>query len=393
MIRPPIGTVFLFVHPVGITKMKKNIGILTGGGDAPGLNAAIKAAVYHGNDYGYWLFGIYDGWKGLLEDGSGECMRLDYSTVRTWDRDGGTNIGSSRTNPFKVKMKDGSVVDRSDEVPQMMKKMGLDALIACGGEDTLGVAYRLAKKGVPVVGVPKTIDKDLSGTDYSIGFDTALRNCTEMIEKARTPAGSHHWVQVIEIMGRHAGHLAFWSGVAGGAYIILIPEVPFDMKKVYALVDERLSKGKKDRHYPSYAVIVVAEGAIERGGDIVTIGNKVDAFGHKQLGGIGSHVAEAIQKNTPWDARSANLGHIQRGGAPSPVDRIMASLFGTAAVDAIEQEKFGMMVSARGVAPACEISLVDLEEGVGKLNTFEAARYYDMERYNLRRELRSWKQS
>ncbi len=369
---------------------KAKIGILTGGGDAPGLNAVIKAAVYRGNDFGFKLYGIYDGWKGLLEDGPGECMPLDYTVVRTWDRDGGTNIGSSRTNPFACKTESGEVVDRSDEVPRMMKKMGLDAIIACGGEDTLGVAHKLAKKGVPVVGVPKTIDKDLSGTDYTIGFDTALRTCTMLIENARTPAGSHHWVQVLEVMGRHAGHLAFWSGVAGGAYIILIPEVPFELDRVFELIDKRLSKGTKDRRYPSYAVVVVAEGATEKGGDIVTLDDRTDAFGHKQLGGIGSVLSHAIRTRTKWDARSANLGHVQRGGSPSPTDRIMATLFGTAAIDALADEQFGKMVSARGIAPACDINLVDLEEGVGRLHLFNAARYYDPERYNIRRDLKYW---
>src|SRR4026208_2254347 len=193
-----------------MTKQKR-VGVLTGGGDAPGLNPAIKGLVYRGSELGLDVVGLFDGWRGLMNP-LPDVLPLDRETVRRWDRDGGTNLGSSRTNPFKG---EGST-DRSQQVIENMERLKRDALVACGGEDTLGVAAALAQKGVRVVGVPKTIDKDLAGTDYTLGFDTALRNVTEVIERSRTPAGSHGWVQIVEVMGRHAGHLALWSGVAGG---------------------------------------------------------------------------------------------------------------------------------------------------------------------------------
>ncbi|HEY0385652.1 MAG TPA: 6-phosphofructokinase, partial [Pyrinomonadaceae bacterium] len=198
----------------------KRIGVLTGGGDAPGLNPALKGLVYRASEHAIEVVGLYDGWRSLLNP-LPEGLTLDRSKVRRWDRDGGTNLGSSRTNPFKLTTADGTPVDRSDEVMENLARLGLEAIVACGGEDTLGVAAKLAEKGARVVGIPKTIDKDLAGTDYTLGFDTALRNVTEIIERSRTPAGSHGWVQVVEVMGRHAGHLALWSGVAGHADLIL----------------------------------------------------------------------------------------------------------------------------------------------------------------------------
>ena len=191
-----------------------HVGVLTGGGDAPGLNPAIKGLVYRGSNLGLEVVGLVDGWRSLL-DPLPDVMTLNRETVRRWDRDGGTNIGSSRTNPFKQLTAEGERQDRSDEVVANIAKLKLDAIVACGGEDTLGVAAKLAQCGVSIVGIPKTIDKDLAATDYTLGFDTALRNVSDVIERSRTPAGSHGWVQVIEVMGRHAGHLALWSGVAG----------------------------------------------------------------------------------------------------------------------------------------------------------------------------------
>ncbi len=195
----------------------KRIGVLTGGGDAPGLNPAIRAVVYKAADLGVEVVGICDGWKGLLDEEDSESWPLDRQTVRTWDRDGGTALGSSRTNPFRGTDAAGKGADRSKEVLKNIERLELDGLVAIGGEDTLGVACRLAAMGAPVVGIPKTIDKDLSATDYTLGFDTSVRTVSEIIEKSRTPAGSHRWVQVIEVMGRHAGHLALWSALAGGA--------------------------------------------------------------------------------------------------------------------------------------------------------------------------------
>src|SRR5688572_19271951 len=235
----------------------KRIGVLTGGGDAPGLNPAIRAVVWKAADLGIEVLGIHDGWRGLLDGHSDEMWRLDIELTRFWDCDGGTHLGSSRTNPFKAEH-EGQKVDRSREVMASLERHQIDALIPIGGEDTLGVATKLGKLGVPVVGIPKTIDKDLGATDYTLGFDTSLRTCADIIERSRTPAGSHHWVQFVEVMGRHAGHLALWSGLAGGAFITLIPEVPFEVQKVMRLLDDRLQRGKRDRRFPRYAVVVVA---------------------------------------------------------------------------------------------------------------------------------------
>lgn len=368
-----------------MTSEIKRVGVLTGGGDAPGLNPAIKGLVYRGSELGLTVIGLFDGWRGLL-DPLADFMPLDRDAVSRWDRDGGTNLGSSRTNPFKVS-REAKSVDRSDEVIKNIARLNLDALVVCGGEDTLGVAARLAERAVRVVGIPKTIDKDLAGTDYTLGFDTALRNVTEVIERSRTPAGSHRWVQVIEVMGRHAGHLAFWSGVAGQAHLILIPERPFRYERVFQLLRDRLGEPElaRDRfHRSRYSVIVVSEGAYSEDGEIVTIDDRRDAFGHARLGGIGEVLAKQIMDKTPYEARAVALGHPQRGGAPSPVDRIMGLLFGARAADAVANGDFGKMVSARGVAPACTLSLVDLSVVQGKLNAVDVERYYDTTRYHVK---------
>ena len=244
-------------------------------------------------------------------------------------------------------------------------------MVACGGEDTLGVAARLSEMGVPMVGIPKTIDKDLAGTDYTLGFDSALRNVTEVIERSRTPAGSHGWVQVIEVMGRHSGHLALWSGVAGQADIILIPEHPFRYEQVYRLLRARLGDSTarpRDPQHPRYSVIVVAEGAYAEDGELIIIDDRHDAFGHARLGGIAEVLARRIMSETPYDARSVIIGHPQRGGPPSPVDRIMGLLFGARAADAVAAGDFGKMVSARGIAPACDLSLVSIATVLGKID-------------------------
>src|SRR5919206_434984 len=219
----------------------KRVGVLTGGGDAPGLNPAIKGLVYRGSELGLEVIGLFDGWRSLMNPAA-EVLPLDRETVRRWDRDGGTNLGSSRTNPFKQINEEGEAQDRSHEVIENIERLKLDGLVACGGEDTLGVAAVLAQRGVPIVGVPKTIDKDLAGTDYTLGFDTALRNISEIIERSRTPAGSHGWVQVIEVIGRHAGHLALWSGVAGGAPQIFLPSDPLPFERVFHLLSARLGE-------------------------------------------------------------------------------------------------------------------------------------------------------
>jgi 6-phosphofructokinase 1 len=240
---------------------------------------------------------------------------------------------------------------------------------------------------VRVVGVPKTIDKDLAGTDYTLGFDTALRNITEVLERSRTPAGSHGWVQIVEVMGRHAGHLALWSGVAGQAHLILIPEHPFRYERVFHLLRDRLGKSDLSRGpswRPRYSVIVVAEGARAEDGEMVTIDDRHDAFGHVRLGGIGEVLARRISSETHYEARAVTLGHPQRGGPPSAIDRIMGMLFGARAAEAVAEGQFGKMVSARGVAPACDLSLVDISTILGTINLVDVERYYDKERYHLK---------
>jgi ATP-dependent phosphofructokinase / diphosphate-dependent phosphofructokinase len=365
----------------------KTIGVLTGGGDAPGLNPAIKGLVYRASEHDIKVVGLYDGWRSLLNP-VGDVLALDRNVVRRWDRDGGTNLGSSRTNPFQATTGAGERVDRSHEVEENIARLGLDAVVACGGEDTLGVAARLHARGVRVVGIPKTIDKDLAGTDYTLGFDTALRNVTDVIERSRTPAGSHGWVQVIEVMGRHAGHLALWSGVAGNADLILIPEHPFRYEKIFSHLRERLgdtTAPRRDRTQPRYSVIVVAEGATAEDGELVTLDDRHDAFGHARLGGIAEVLARRIRAETPYDARAAMLGHPQRGGMPSPIDRIMGMMFGARAADALAEGEHGKLVSARGIAPACELSLVEITSVLGQLNVVDIPRHYDTERYHMKR--------
>lgn len=362
------------------------VGVLTGGGDAPGLNPAIKGLVYRGSELGLEIIGLFDGWRSLLNP-LPDVLPLNREVVRRWDRDGGTNLGSSRTNPFKQLTAEGEAEDKSGEVIENIERLGLDAVVVCGGEDTLGVAATLAEKGVRLVGIPKTIDKDLAGTDYTLGFDTALRNVTEVIERSRTPAGSHGWVQIVEVMGRHAGHLALWSGVAGQAHLILIPEHPFHYERVFHILSKRLgepglSRGASQR--PRYAVVVVAEGARAEDGEMITIDDRHDAFGHVRLGGIGEVLARRIASETPYEARAVMLGHPQRGGSPSPVDRIMGLLFGARAADAVAAGNFGTMVSARGVAPACDIFLVDISAASGTINSVDVDRYYDTTRYHLK---------
>src|SRR5437016_1188581 len=362
------------------------VGVLTGGGDAPGLNPAVKGLVYRGSEIGLDVFGLFDGWRSLLNP-LPDVLPLKRETVRRWDRDGGTNLGSSRTNPFRQVMEEGGCEDRSAEVIENIEKLGLDAVVVCGGEDTLGVAAKLAQPCVHVVGIPKKIDNVIAGTDYTLGFDTALRNISEVIERSRTPAGSHGWVQIVEVMGRHAGHLALWSGVAGQAHIILIPEHPFRYERVFHLLKDRLGKPGLSRgasQRPRYAVIVVAEGARAEDGEMITIDDRHDTFGHARLGGIGDVLAQRIASETPYESRAVILGHPQRGGPPSAIDRIMGLMFGARAAEAVAENKFGKMVSVRGIAPACEFSLVDISMALGKISLVDVDRDYDINRYHLK---------
>ncbi|MGQ9509785.1 MAG: 6-phosphofructokinase [Thermodesulfobacteriota bacterium] len=364
---------------------KKRIGVLTGGGDCAGLNPAIKWVVKTALDdrlrktrkIEFEVWGIKDGWKGLIyPEGDSHSLGqrlivLTEEMVRTWDRYGGTNLGTSRTNPFDPKN------DRSQIVLDNLERYRIDYLVAIGGEDTLGVANKLYRQGVKVVGIPKTIDKDLSATDYTLGFETALNVITEEIDRLRTTAGSHKRIFVVETMGRHAGWLALEGGEASGAYIILIPEYDFDIERVNELVLEGRRKGTR------YDIIVVAEGAKPKGRDEILRDEGVDSFGHKILGGIGDVLAKEIMNSTGIDTRSITLSYLQRGGSPCAYDRRMGRYFGIAAVDLIVNEDFGKMVSYRNG----RITSVWIEEAVGRLNLVDVKTQYDTERYNGRRTL------
>ncbi len=336
------------------------VGVLTGGGDCPGLNAVIRAVVRKGvGVHGFDFVGYRDGWKGPLE---GLTMELGVPQVRGILPRGGTILGSSRTNPFKI---DGGV----EQIKENLARDGVDALIAIGGEDTLGVATKLADLGVDVVGVPKTIDNDLSGTDFTFGFDTAVNIASEAIDRLHTTAESHHRVLVVEVMGRHAGWIALHSGMSGGANVVLIPEQPFDIETVCDLVRKRF-----DTHYAP--IIVVAEGAVPReGGDMTLVSGEKDAFGHVRLGGIGDRLASEIEARTGAEARAVVLGHVQRGGTPTAFDRWLATRFGLHAVDAVAEKDFGTMVALRGA----DIIRVPLLEGTGELKLVGPAEYAEAE--------------
>lgn len=334
------------------------IGILTGGGDCPGLNPVIRAVVRKALLEGYEVVGIKNGWKGLVEN---DTMPLNIDTISGILPKGGTILGTSRTNPYK---REGDAQKAKDN----FKKMGLDALVAVGGEDTLGVASKLVKDGLAnIVGVPKTIDNDLSATDYTFGFDTALTVATECIDRLHTTAESHHRIMVVEVMGRHAGWIALESGIAGGADVILIPEIPIDMDEVCSLIKKRYDRGK------TFSMVVVAEGAQFKGSDMVLQEEKLDAFGHVRLGGIGEELAARIEKRTGYETRVSVLGYIQRGGSATAFDRVLGTRFGVKAVELIKNKKFGKMVALAGV----KIIDVPLEDAVKALKTV------DMELYDI----------
>jgi 6-phosphofructokinase 1 len=364
---------------------KKRIGVLTGGGDCAGLNPAIKWVVKTALDdrlrrmrkVECEVLGVRDGWKGLVSPEGDEdfpaprICTLTEEMVRTWDRYGGTNLGTSRTNPFDPKK------DRSKTVLENINRYHLDYLVAIGGEDTLGVAHKLYLEGVKVVGIPKTIDKDLSGTDYTLGFETAVNVITEEIDRLRTTAGSHRRMFVVETMGRHAGWLALEGGESSGAYVILIPEYDFEIERVNELVLEGRRKGAR------YDIIVVAEGAKPSGYSEIAKEEAIDSFGHKALGGIGEFLAKWISQLADIETRSITLSHLQRGGTPCAYDRRMGRYFGIAAVDLIMKEDFGKMVSYRNG----KITAVSLQEAIGKLNLVDVQTQYDTERYNGRRTI------
>jgi 6-phosphofructokinase 1 len=334
------------------------IGVLTGGGDCPGLNAVIRAIVRKGErHYGDELVGFRDGWKGPLEQ---LTMPLNVEVCRGILPRGGTILGSSRTNPFKI---DGGV----DKVKAGLEATGCEALIAIGGEDTLGVAHKLDQEGVHVIGVPKTIDNDLNATEMTFGFDTAVQIVVDALDRLHTTAESHHRVLVCEVMGRHAGWIATYGGIAGGAAAILIPEEPFDIDHVADLIKKRHAGGKR---YAS--IVVVAEGATPKEGTMVLQTGEKDAFGHVRLGGIGQTVAEELEKRTGFETRVTVLGHIQRGGSPTAFDRVLSTRFGIAAIDAVHDEAWGQMVALQ----CGEIRRVSLEEAVGTLKTVDPHLYH-----------------
>jgi 6-phosphofructokinase 1 len=328
------------------------VGILTGGGDCPGLNAVIRAVVRKGErHYGDQLLGFRDGWKGVIE---GLTMPLDVERCRGILPRGGTILGSSRTNPYKI---DGG----AEKVKETLATLGVDALVAIGGEDTLGVAHKLSKEGVQVVGVPKTIDNDLSATEVTFGFHTAVQVATDAIDRLHTTAESHDRVLVCEVMGRHAGWIATYAGIAGGATEVLVPEEEFDIEEVCGFLTRRHEAGR----YAS--IVVVAEGAKPKQGTLALQSGETDAFGHVRLGGIGQLLAEEIEKRTGFETRVTVLGHIQRGGTPTAFDRVLATRFGVAAIDAVHDNGFGQMVALQ----AGSIVRVSLEAAVGELKTVD----------------------
>jgi len=336
------------------------VGVLTGGGDCPGLNAVIRAVVRKGvKVHGFDFVGYRDGWKGPLED---LTMELGVPQVRGILPRGGTILGSSRTNPFSIER-------GVEKIQENLAHDGVDALVAIGGEDTLGVATKLADLGVNVVGVPKTIDNDLSGTDFTFGFDTAVNIAIGAIDRLHTTAESHHRVLVVEVMGRHAGWIALHSGIAGGANIVLIPERPFDIEDVCALVESRF-----ESHFSP--ILVVAEGAVPREGGLMTlVSGEKDAFGHVRLGGIGDRLAHEIETRTGKEARAVVLGHVQRGGTPTAFDRWLATRFGLQAIDAVADGDYGTMMALRGT----RIVRVPLIEGTGELKLVTPEEYAEAE--------------
>jgi ATP-dependent phosphofructokinase / diphosphate-dependent phosphofructokinase len=335
------------------------IGVLTGGGDCPGLNAVIRAIVRRGIDgHGHAIVGFRDGWRGPLENAYEE---LTIESTRGILPRGGTILGSSRTNPLK---EEGGV----DRIASILETDRVDGLIAIGGEDTLGVANELHKAGIKVVGVPKTIDNDLNATDYTFGFDTAVNIAMGAIDRLHTTAESHRRTLIVEVMGRHAGWIAFHSGVAGGANVILVPEIPFDLDKVCSYIERRFEQ----QYSP---IVVVSEGAEPEGGLPSADEAPTDAFGHVRLGGIAHWLEGEIERRTGHEARATVLGHVQRGGTPTAFDRVLATRFGLHAIDAVHEGRWGMMTSLR----ATDIVLVELAEATAELKLVPESLYREAE--------------
>ena len=335
----------------------RQVGVLTGGGDCPGLNPVIRAIVRKGIQEGIELIGIRNGWKGLVEK---DTLPLDLDSVSGILHKGGTILGTSRTNPYKDPKQFAKLKDH-------FAQLGLDALIAVGGEDTLGVATKLVKEGYRIVGVPKTIDNDLSETDYTFGFDTAVNIATESIDRLHTTAESHHRIMVVEVMGRHTGWIAVHAGIAGGADFILVPELPIDVVEICAAIRKRHDRGK------TFSIIVVSEGAEFSKGQTILKDKKLDSFGHVRLGGIGDALGELIEEKTGFETRVTVLGHVQRGGSPTAFDRVLGTRFGVKAVELVLAGQWGKMVSLKGNA----IVPVSIEAATQKLKTL------DMELYDI----------
>lgn len=368
----------------------QRIGVLTGGGDCSGLNPAMKwivktamdDPVARGVQIHFEVLGIHDGWKGLFEvdpDVPESIARniemLNPDKVRTWDRQGGTMLGTSRFGPYNDNAEKSS--EASQKIIRNIRHLGLDAIVVLGGNGTLTVADKLAKEGANVIGIPKTIDKDLTETDYTLGFDTALNVIVEEVDRLRTTAGSHKRIFVVETMGRSAGWLALEGGEACGAYIILIPECPYDMARVCDLV----TRGQK--HGNRYEIIIASEAARTIDGKEIVKQEGTDNFGHRALGGVGEYISSEIQKRTGQETKSIELSYLQRGGAPGAYDRRMGRYFGIAAVDLVIKKEFGRMVCWKnGKMTSVPLSKID-----GKTNTVDIATEYDCERYNGRRTI------
>ena len=332
------------------------VGVLTGGGDCPGLNAVIRAIVRRGaQDGAHAVVGFRNGWAGAI---AGNAVDLTVESTSGILHRGGTILGSSRTNPYK---EDGG----AEKIKRTLERLGVDALIPIGGEDTLGVAGRLHEEGIPIVGVPKTIDNDLGGTDFTFGFQTAVQIATDAIDRLHTTAESHDRVMILEVMGRHAGWIATYSGMAGGADAILVPERPFDVGEVCASIERRHATGR------TFSIVVVAEGATPAGGMEVADGQQTDEFGHVRLGGIAVALERQIEQRTGFESRMTILGHVQRGGTPTAYDRVLATRFGVAAIDAVSDGAFGQMVGLH----ANDIVRVGLDEALREPKLLDPSLY------------------
>ncbi len=329
---------------------------MSGGGDAPGINAVIRAVVRKGiQNYGYEIVGIKDGWHGLIEN---DYVSLDLKSASGILPRGGSILGTSRTNPFKLE-KDAETVLKN------AKKAGISAVVAIGGDDTLSVAHKMGELGLKCVGVPKTIDNDLAGTDYTFGFMTAVAIATEALDRLHTTAETHHRVMILEVMGRYTGWIALEAGLAGGADVILIPEKPFDIKQICKYIGDRQKRGR------NFSIIVVAEGAKPKGGTEIVYSENVDEFGHIRLGGIGYYIGKEIEKRMKIETRVVVLGHLQRGGSPVAFDRILSTRFGIGAIDLVNKKKFGYMVALKGN----DIVSVPLKDVIGKRKTVDLEIY------------------